>query len=152
VSILILNQLAMPIYKNIIVATDLHNDFVPIVKRAVEIAVQNKSKLTVVNVVPNVPYYMASGLSSISDIEAQLTEESKGRLHAVKDKINYKADYVLLHGSAKQEIVRYSCEDEVDLIVIGSHGHRGVQRLLGSTAANVCHRAPCDVLLVRIRG
>jgi universal stress protein A len=141
----------MPMYQNIIVATDLHNDCVPIVKRATEVAEQNKAKLTVVNVVPNVPYYMAAGLSSISDIESQLTNESKERLHAVKDKIDYEAGYVLLHGSAKQEIVRYSREANVDLIVIGSHGHRGVQRLLGSTAANVCHRAPCDVLLVRVK-
>ena len=141
----------MSMYKNIVVATDLHNDCVPIVKRAAEIAAQNSAKLTVVNVVPNVPYYMASGLSSISDIETQLTEESKERLHAVKDKIDYTADYILLHGSAKQEIVRYSREANIDLIVIGSHGHRGVQRLLGSTAANVCHRAPCDVMLVRVK-
>ena len=141
----------MTLYKNIIVATDLHNDCVPIVKRATEVAMQNNAKLTVVNVVPNVPYYMASGLSSISDIETQLTTESKERLHAVRTKIDYEADYILLHGSAKQEIVRYAREADVDLIVIGSHGHRGVQRLLGSTAANVCHRSPCDVLLVRVK-
>ena len=120
-------------------------------KQAVEIAKLHKAELTIVNVLPNVPYYMASGLSSISDIETQLLEEYKGRLHAVRDKIDYDASYVMLHGNAKQEIVRYAREIKPDLIVIGSHGHKGVTRLLGSTAANVCHRAPCDVLLVRMR-
>jgi universal stress protein A len=41
---------------------------------------------------------------------------------------------------------------DVDLIVIGSHGREGIQRLLGSTANAVLHGAPCDVLAVRIKG
>lgn len=138
-------------YKKILVATDLYKDCLPVVKHAVAIAKLHGAKLTVVNVLPNVPYYMASGLSSISDVETQLLEEYKGRLHAVRNKIDFDAEYVMLHGNAKQEIVRYACEVKPNLIVIGSHGHKGVTRLLGSTAANVCHRAPCDVLLVRMR-
>jgi len=138
-------------YKSILVATDLHQDCLPVVQQAVRIAKTYKAKLIVVNVLPNVPYYMASGLSSISDIEAQLMEEHKSKLNSVRDKIDYDAEYVLLHGNAKQEIVRYARECHPDLIVIGSHGQKGVTRLLGSTAANVCHRAPCDVLLVRMQ-
>ena len=37
-----------------------------------------------------------------------------------------------------------------DLIVVGTHGHRGIARLLGSTASAVSHNARCDVLTVRI--
>ncbi|HHQ41669.1 MAG TPA: universal stress protein, partial [Chromatiales bacterium] len=37
-----------------------------------------------------------------------------------------------------------------DLIVLGSHGRRGLTRLLGSTADAVLHSARCDVLAVRI--
>ena len=42
-------------------------------------------------------------------------------------------------------------EHAVDLIVIGSHGRHGLQRILGSTASGVLHTATCDVLAVRIR-
>jgi universal stress protein F len=38
---------------------------------------------------------------------------------------------------------------EADLIVIGSHGYAGFDRLLGTTAAKVVNHAPCSVLVVR---
>jgi universal stress protein F len=37
----------------------------------------------------------------------------------------------------------------VDLIVIGSHGYAGFDRLLGTTAAKVVNHAQCSVLVVR---
>lgn len=38
---------------------------------------------------------------------------------------------------------------KVDLVVIGSHGYSGFDRLLGTTAAKVVNHAPCSVLVVR---
>ena len=38
-----------------------------------------------------------------------------------------------------------------DLIVVGSHGRHGLALLLGSTANDVLHGAPCDVLAVRLK-
>ena len=38
---------------------------------------------------------------------------------------------------------------EVDLIVIGSHGYGGLDRILGTTAARVVNHAPCSVFVVR---
>jgi nucleotide-binding universal stress UspA family protein len=38
---------------------------------------------------------------------------------------------------------------EVDLIVIGSHGYGGLDRVLGTTAARVVNHALCSVLVVR---
>jgi nucleotide-binding universal stress UspA family protein len=37
----------------------------------------------------------------------------------------------------------------VDLVVIGSHGYSGIDRLLGTTAGKVVNHAPCSVLVVR---
>ncbi len=59
--------------------------------------------------------------------------------------------YLRSAGAAKHEIVGYARREGVDLIVIGSHGLHGPGDLLGSTTDGVLHRAPCDVLLVRIR-
>lgn len=53
-------------------------------------------------------------------------------------------------GSTRREILRTAEENNVDLIVVGSHGRHGIQLLLGSTANAVLHGAPCDVLAVRI--
>ena len=38
-----------------------------------------------------------------------------------------------------------------DLIVVGSHGRHGLALLLGSTANDVLHGAPCDVLAVHLK-
>jgi len=38
----------------------------------------------------------------------------------------------------------------MDLIVLGTHGQKGVQLLLGTTANSVLHGSNCDVLAVRI--
>ena len=50
-------------------------------------------------------------------------------------------------GYPKTVILEKANEINADLIVIGSHGRRGVQLLLGSTANAILH---CDVLAVRV--
>ncbi|HLK39882.1 MAG TPA: universal stress protein [Polyangiaceae bacterium] len=39
--------------------------------------------------------------------------------------------------------------ERVDLVVIGSHGYGGLDRVLGTTAAKVVNHAPCSVVVVR---
>lgn len=136
-------------YKHILAATDLHNDCFPVVHKAAELAQLEGAKLSVVNVIPNVPYYMASGM--VNDIEEELESESRERIELVKKIIATEAEYYIRHGSAKNEIVALAEEIGADLIVIGSHGRRGVQLLLGSTATGVLPRAKCDVLVVRAK-
>ena len=46
-------------------------------------------------------------------------------------------------------ICRAAKEQAVDLIVIGSHGYAGLDKLLGTTAAKVVNHAECSVLVVR---
>ncbi len=139
-------------YKHVLVATDMHHDDLPVVKKGLGLMKRNGAHLTVATVVSNVPYYMASGLSSVSDIEEQLESDSREKLELIRGQISVEADYHLLHGSPKLEIVRLAKEIGADVIVVGSHGQQGVQRLLGSTATGILHRAPCDVMVVRISG
>jgi nucleotide-binding universal stress UspA family protein len=52
--------------------------------------------------------------------------------------------------AAAPAIVEYAAEETVDLIVLGTHGRRGLRRfLLGSVAEEVVRSAPCPVLTVR---
>ena len=53
-------------------------------------------------------------------------------------------------GKDHQEILEFAEINQVDLIVIGSHGRHGLALLLGSTANSVLHHAKCDVLAVRL--
>lgn len=53
-------------------------------------------------------------------------------------------------GHPATQIHQSAVEKQCDLIVLGTHGRRGWQRILGSTANAVLHGAPMDVLAHRI--
>ena len=55
-------------------------------------------------------------------------------------------------GAAATEVVRFAREGGYDLVVMGTHGRRGLRHLvLGSVAERVVREAPCAVLVVRPR-
>lgn len=55
-------------------------------------------------------------------------------------------------GKPASEIVRTAKEWPADMIVIGSHGRKGIERaLFGSVAEAVMRHAPCPVLVIRAR-
>lgn len=59
--------------------------------------------------------------------------------------------HVLLEGDPASEIVRYGRDAGIDVIVMGTHGRTGVERLLmGSVAEKVLRDAPCSVLVVKL--
>jgi nucleotide-binding universal stress UspA family protein len=56
----------------------------------------------------------------------------------------------LVQGTAYEQIVAHSQAVGADLIVMGTHGRRGVSHLfMGSVAERVVRMAPCPVLTVR---
>ncbi|MCA9079552.1 MAG: universal stress protein [Planctomycetaceae bacterium] len=59
----------------------------------------------------------------------------------------------VLIGTAFLEIIRYAKEEDIDMIVIGTHGRTGlVHALMGSVAEKIVRKAPCPVLTVRPEG
>ena len=64
---------------------------------------------------------------------------------------NIPVTHVFLEGDPPSEIVRYAADAAVDVIVLGTHGRTGVERLLmGSVAEKVMRDAPCSVLVVKL--
>jgi nucleotide-binding universal stress UspA family protein len=62
----------------------------------------------------------------------------------------FKADTAVELGDIREGIINYAERWRADLIVIGSHGQRGVLRfLLGSVAESVARHAKCSVEIVR---
>jgi nucleotide-binding universal stress UspA family protein len=59
--------------------------------------------------------------------------------------------HVFLEGDPATEIVRFAADAGIDLIVMGTHGRTGLERLLmGSVAEKVMREAPCSVLVVKL--
>lgn len=59
----------------------------------------------------------------------------------------------VIFGIPLVEILRYAREEEVDMIVMGTHGRTGLKHVfLGSVAEAVVRQSPCPVLTTRVTG
>ena len=93
----------------------------------------------------------AGGTWDTTGLEAQILDQSRTRLAAIAEKNGIANERCHLeHGVPKIHIHEFAEQQDVDLIIVGSHGRIGVQLLLGSTANAVLHGASCDVLAVRV--
>lgn len=64
----------------------------------------------------------------------------------------FRVSTALEEGDTRFVIVDRAAQMEADLIVMGSHGHKGLGRLLlGSVAEHVARHAHCSVLIVRVK-
>src|SRR5712692_8687257 len=64
---------------------------------------------------------------------------------------NIPVHHVFLEGDPATEIVRYAFDAGVELIVMGTHGRTGLERMLmGSVAEKVMREAKCSVLVVKL--
>ena len=58
--------------------------------------------------------------------------------------------YVVEFGPPADRIVEFAAENEIDLIVMGTHGRTGIKRaILGSVAEQVVRKAECPVLALK---
>jgi nucleotide-binding universal stress UspA family protein len=89
----------------------------------------------------------------ISPPIAQLTSAARMALdHVIQEMSikNVKLHTEVREGTPFYEIIRFAKESNVDLIVMGTHGHSGLAHvLLGSVSEKVVRKAPCPVLTVR---
>jgi nucleotide-binding universal stress UspA family protein len=82
------------------------------------------------------------------DFSPEPLEQQLRQLHLPEPSI--RVEHRLEQGNAAVEIVRVAQESHCDLIVIGTHGRTGLERLLmGSVAEQVLRNAPCPVLAVK---
>ncbi|MFV3304447.1 universal stress protein [Pseudomonas sp. NY15181] len=142
------------LYQHILVAVDLTEECDPVMKRAVALVGSTQARLSVVHVVE--PMAMAFGGDvpmDLSMLQQQQFDQAKERLHQFT--LTYSeitsSQCHLVYGQPRQEIHRLAAEQDCDLIIVGSHGRHGLALLLGSTANDVLHGAPCDVLAVRLQ-
>lgn len=142
-------------YKHILLAVDFFEQCETVINRATDLANRYQAKLSVIHVVDSLPITDAGYGADIPfnlDLTAELMASAKKRLAELANKLAITEDHQWLEmGSPKTEIIRIATENQVDLIVIGSHGRHGLALLLGSTANGVLHYAPCDVLAVRLQ-
>lgn len=144
----------MHIYNHILLAIDFSTNLEKVIDTAKQLSLQNNAKLSVIYVFDHLPVTDAAygPIPFDADFTQELLENAKSNLKQFGERHALPEDQLWLEmGSPKYEIVRVAEENQVDLIVLGSHGKHGIALLLGSTANGVLHHAKCDVLAVRLK-
>jgi len=104
--------------------------------------------------------WMAYGAPIAPDVMANMINQSQQYSQDVAGAVSAQLrksfpdasiEEVLVQGSPKDEILIAAREWPADMLVLGSHGRRGLQRvMLGSVSLAVCANAPCSVTIVRV--
>ncbi|MCL2112794.1 MAG: universal stress protein [Streptococcaceae bacterium] len=139
-------------YKNILVAVDGSEQSYDAVREAINISKRNKARLKVLYVLndklANIPVHMdtITLYKSVQEHADFVMEQ----IHRRIDGKEYDFEIVRLTGTPKREIVSFSKENNIDLIIIGSTGLDAIDRfIVGSTTQYVVSHAPCNVIVVK---
>lgn len=139
-------------YHHILIAVDLGDEAPQVIARATELARAGLARVTLMHVVEPIGYAYGGDIPlDLSEVTDNLTRSARERLHALARTHCPGAGVEVRIGRPATEVHALAREQNVDLIVVGSHGRSGLQLLLGSTANSVLHGARCDVLAVRVR-
>jgi nucleotide-binding universal stress UspA family protein len=151
----LMEETAVRDFQTIVVAIDFSETSRAALRRATQLAREANGTLHVVHVVP-MPVYAAWSVEApdleAAGIHAYYVEDARRQLVDLTATLAIEPSRVTctaLPGRPAQEIVRYATEIGASLIVLGTHGHGFVNRmLLGSVADHVVRHAPCAVLVV----
>jgi len=146
----------MSVYRHILLAVDFSSQDSQVVQKARNLSSQIGARLSLIHVLDNIPmpdtpYGTAIPLDTETTYDAMLNVE-KQKLSQIGNTLGIDPTHRwLVWGEPREEIIRIAEQENVDLIVVGSHGRHGLALLLGSTANSVLHYAKCDVLAVRLQ-
>jgi nucleotide-binding universal stress UspA family protein len=141
--------------QNILYATDFSPQSNQAYFHAVGLAEHFNASLTIVFVYSpsvTVPVGAEVGMPPTAVADQDDREYWRGQLEQIRP-VNpaIRIRHVLLTGNPAEEIIRYATENRTDLIVMGTHGRTGLERLLmGSVAEKVLRGALCSVLVVKM--
>ena len=139
-------------FDHILVPTDFGDASTAALERALELAAKLGSKVTVLHTTRLPPYYYSAYAEGLAWPVDELEGRAKKELDALvaKAKSRYpKIEGVLGEGEPWERILEAAKDRGADLIVMGTHGRRGVSRvLLGSVAEKVVRTSPIPVMTV----
>ena len=145
----------MKSFHRILVATDFTEASTPAFKEAILMAKENGAELMIAHA------YQPPNMVEADTVAPGIYEEWDGNLRAEVNrklgvlveeagKAGVDASPLILKGDPWETITDAAKEKESDLVIMGTHGRKGMSRLfLGSVASRVTATAPCPVMTVR---
>jgi nucleotide-binding universal stress UspA family protein len=141
-------------YDRLLVPTDGSPEVDAVIDHAAGLAAAHDADLHAVYVVNTAGYAGLPGNGTVGGLDAMMNEQGETALDRAAERVGDRFDErVLVEGSPSEEIVDYAEEASCDLIVMGTHGRGGIDRLLlGSVAERVVRTSSVPVLTVRVEG
>jgi universal stress protein A len=139
--------------KRILVPIDFSATSLKALRYAIPFAEQFGATIHLVHVVERAPFIYDVESMAMTIPEATLVKAAKEKLDSmaneeIKELVPVTAEVYV--GKPFDEVAKAAKASDVDLIIIGTHGHTGLKHvLLGSTAERVVRYASCPVLVVR---
>ncbi|GAB4371869.1 MAG: universal stress protein [Elainellaceae cyanobacterium] len=135
-------------FKTILVALDGSELSEQVVQALGQVQVQPSDKIVIAHVIVNL------GADVVADRPRTDTEliphQQLEKLQAYQESLPCKSELEIVTGDPAEEIVRLANIHDVDLIVMGSRGLTGVNRILkGSVSSQVVEDAACSVMVVK---
>ena len=139
-------------FKRIVVATDFSQASLVAVETAFSLALEDDGIMYLVHVMK--PYVIDNPIETLNSSLDRLREEIKQKLKALTlEKGAHSGRVVVLvlsEAAPAKAIAQLAREKDADLIVVGTHGRKGVTRaVMGSTAESLLRQSPCQVLVVK---
>ncbi len=145
-------------FQKIVVATDFSESSLTALETAYDLALQGGHTLYLVHVME--PYLVTGDPTAMLQPSVQKTyQEARDRLEALipegwideeKPESLVVKTSVLTASSPAKAITRFTQGKNADLIIVGTHGRKGLTRMLmGSTAESLLRRSSCPVLVVK---
>ncbi len=139
--------------KKILYPTDLSEYALYALPYATELAATYRATLCLLYVVDN--YLIgAPGAGFAGQPEDLLHKVKESGIKNLENLVSQikevEAESAVLIGTPHVEIVRYAREQDIDLIVLATHGRKGIAHaLIGSVAEKIVQMSPCPVLTVK---
>lgn len=149
----------MTTIKKILCAVDLSEHSKMVAEYAIAMAKAFDAEITVLYTAPSLSQYVGFHVPP-SSIENFVGEIVSGAEQSMEEFIAeaftdpaVKVEGKILSGYAAQEIIGYANTNEMDVIIMGTHGRTGIDRMLfGSVAEKVVKTATVPVMTIRPKG
>lgn len=152
-----LGDFEMYVYKSILMPTDFSQGAEEAFEHVKDIAKSMGSFVHLLHVIQPVVYPAGIELAheSLVNLQEELEQVAHINLGKLEKRLNdlgIKTKSTILLGTPSEQIAEYSLENNIDLIVIATHGASGIERFLfGSTTERVIRRAEIPVLVVHFK-
>ena len=144
------------VYQHILLATDFSPCSVMVLQRTLDLVEHYHAQWSLIHVIEHIGYPglgydpLLVDAGEFIELDEQRFEQAREQLNALVEGVHSKPSRIeVIWGTPKNAILSYAQTQDVDLIIVGSHGHKGLARLLGSTTSAIIHAAHQDVLRVR---